>query len=1374
MYGSKNKMNLDGAAMLPGPDPDFFAGSVQATPSVGCYEEVVTTSNENETELSFRNVETSTPKRKSNDASKSNKHSRLHPSNSNSFIDPPLRTRLSLSKSMPIQTLPEIDAYRGFVNPPLRNRHLREFNHSADPLLPRYPFSVKIEKQRNELQTADSNRHKMEIERSSRRLPLLDRSLGTIRKSQVSGENRSFSVSGRRRDSSLHVSVDAVTNNERYRYGKINNSIRDLHLHRTSVRDGEHRKGEEKLKNQSYSANDKSQVSVKDYLSLAVGQHQDLKAKSFCNSLRGNSDRLHRGINSEVGKQIIRPDISQISNNSSLLNGRCAAIDLSQVPVVLDKNNDSLSSVARRSDSKGPPLSITHASSSNNLIRDTTAIDLSCRPTREVEQQRKEVKLSRSLSESYWRNESYTAGNVSKLSDSSSVVGRHQERRAQLLSRNPLKDINGNDLHRGLQSEADRRNIRSDKLQASNNSSLLNGRFPAIDLLQLSSENGLHRERANSSHQCVCAASRSNSQRFESRYDQHYRSAQEIDSHRTVVKKMRGLELPLLDRSDDAIDASQMSINSDVSNLSWSQMRKHQDRSPLRRFVDPFSQSRNSSNLGLLKDDRQRHKMDSPRTSRMYYAYNTSNTTVDTVQDPNFSYAYDESSRKLRIGKLYRNVSRNLFNPIWSRENIGVNPRHKQHGEFSIHREIHSTSYDSARHSNGTDGQEAIIDLSRSSRHPRQELANEMAKQKANMSQDLIGLDLRCQPAGITKPSLPEILEHVGSDGIGSLVQNGEPDVFKAVLDLNHRSACIDSVSHASSKLAADTIIDAEPPVLVEKTLCDPPAHGRQLVAKYSLILPDDENMSTNEAHVEEQTEIGVPTTPTRLNTSITKLTNDHTKPSDIIAAEPVMQQKCTTDATIFETSEQLFPKPTELANEQIAICSQLQISSNQEFANNARQNCDENSKRNDDSDSEEFANNARQNCDENSERNDDSDSEHEDLDDNAHEIQIGDLTLLNEFIVDEYFEKYTNQTLINDDDEGEKEHQESSPTHSPADVELNNGDLGFEELNTNSPPKKKNLRIVIRNSRMRGLQYTRADGVVIPARSVKPPCSCSKYKCYEKYSEEIRQKLLKNLLKLTTSGQNQFISNHFSIRTTARPKGLGHSRRVFTRSYFLPAVNGRIHVCKEMFSHTLDVKDKKIRVLADKKVVGLGITADDLRSNNRSQKALHESDLVYIEQHIRSFPAYTSHYARERSDKLYLSSDLSISRMHELYKIKCLEDNKQPVQYNTYRKMFKKLNISFRKLKVDTCCKCDKFAISLKLATEDERPSIEKARERHHAEADEPYLQKKRDVLKAKSDIRYRTATFDLQKCLPTPYLSTGIAFYKRQLYTYNLGPVA
>lgn len=59
-----------------------------------------------------------------------------------------------------------------------------------------------------------------------------------------------------------------------------------------------------------------------------------------------------------------------------------------------------------------------------------------------------------------------------------------------------------------------------------------------------------------------------------------------------------------------------------------------------------------------------------------------------------------------------------------------------------------------------------------------------------------------------------------------------------------------------------------------------------------------------------------------------------------------------------------------------------------------------------------------------------DSESDGGDIDDDGKEVQIGDLTLLNDFTVDEYFEKFHNLTLIiNDDDvaEEEKENQGSS-----------------------------------------------------------------------------------------------------------------------------------------------------------------------------------------------------------------------------------------------------------------------------------------------------------------------------------------------------------
>lgn len=56
-----------------------------------------------------------------------------------------------------------------------------------------------------------------------------------------------------------------------------------------------------------------------------------------------------------------------------------------------------------------------------------------------------------------------------------------------------------------------------------------------------------------------------------------------------------------------------------------------------------------------------------------------------------------------------------------------------------------------------------------------------------------------------------------------------------------------------------------------------------------------------------------------------------------------------------------------------------------------------------------------------------------------------------------------------------------------------------------------------------------------------------------------------------------------------------------------------------------------------------------------------------------------------------------------------------------------------------------------------------------HHDAADQAYSEKKSDKENSKNSIIHKMYTFDLQQCLPTPYLRNGDFFYKRSLWTFN-----
>ena len=59
------------------------------------------------------------------------------------------------------------------------------------------------------------------------------------------------------------------------------------------------------------------------------------------------------------------------------------------------------------------------------------------------------------------------------------------------------------------------------------------------------------------------------------------------------------------------------------------------------------------------------------------------------------------------------------------------------------------------------------------------------------------------------------------------------------------------------------------------------------------------------------------------------------------------------------------------------------------------------------------------------------------------------------------------------------------------------------------------------------------------------------------------------------------------------------------------------------------------------------------------------------VRQHIESFPTVHSHNCRKNTNRQFLNSNLRITKMYELYCVKCREDNQEPVKEDIYRQTF-------------------------------------------------------------------------------------------------------
>ena len=312
--------------------------------------------------------------------------------------------------------------------------------------------------------------------------------------------------------------------------------------------------------------------------------------------------------------------------------------------------------------------------------------------------------------------------------------------------------------------------------------------------------------------------------------------------------------------------------------------------------------------------------------------------------------------------------------------------------------------------------------------------------------------------------------------------------------------------------------------------------------------------------------------------------------------------------------------------------------------------------------------------------------------------------------------------------------------------------------------PPTKNRRILVKNSRKRGLPYTtEKTGVDKPAKQVKSRCgnsaSCAKkkFQCHS-FDEGRREDILiayYSLADLQT--QRTWLNNHLATDAPHRVRS-NLPRKSRTIQYFLPDVNGnRIPVCRVMFLHTLDVSEKQVRTVIGKTDIN-GIVKPEGRGGRVTSIAMRDSRVnEKVAEHIMKFPRMESHYCRKSSSSEYLSPDLTAAKMHAMYN-KENEDDK--VSLSFYYQKLRSLKLKFHIPKKDACNVCETYH---------KNPDEKLAETYHRHTAEKVKVRDIKSTLKVSTDPSEVVASFDLEQVIYLPKSNRCEIFYKRRLSCYN-----
>ncbi|KAJ8868220.1 hypothetical protein PR048_032029 [Dryococelus australis] len=175
--------------------------------------------------------------------------------------------------------------------------------------------------------------------------------------------------------------------------------------------------------------------------------------------------------------------------------------------------------------------------------------------------------------------------------------------------------------------------------------------------------------------------------------------------------------------------------------------------------------------------------------------------------------------------------------------------------------------------------------------------------------------------------------------------------------------------------------------------------------------------------------------------------------------------------------------------------------------------------------------------------------------------------------------------------------------------------------------------------------------------------------------------------------------------------------------------------------------------------VSGVNVTNQERRTREKRRsvkerkafatKKFTDADVEKVKSHILSIPAYESHYTRRHTSWKYIQSHYRSTKM--------LQSSKSTI----YGKIFHEMNLSTKKPKTGTYYTCDKMQTQIAISCAGEKNSVEEMLANQQL-ADEAYSLKAIDKEPALFDDSTIVITFDMQQCLPTPYVESSVAIYK------------